>query len=154
MSTRPTVYLAGPITGLDYAGAVDWREHVKNVLSLHEIDAYSPMRGKEFLSHVKKFSPLGEPYDGRLSVAAAITVRDHWDCRGRDLIFVNMLGAKEKSIGTIMEVAWAYAYRRPCVLLMEDKGNPHDHAMFTEAATFRFATMEEGLNAVRSILLP
>lgn len=153
---RPSVYLAGPIAGLDYDGVIDWREHVRVSLQLVGIECYSPMRGKEFLSDVKEFSCLGEPDAGHLATAEAITMRDHWDCMTRDLIFMNMLGAKKTSIGTVMEAAWGWAYRKPIVLIMESDGsNPHEHGMFTEATrAMRFETLAEGIAATKVILLP
>jgi len=44
------VYLAGPITGLSYEKAVDWRRYAQIVL-LEEGDivAVSPMRSKDYL---------------------------------------------------------------------------------------------------------
>src|SRR5260221_181803 len=57
-----TVYLAGPITGLDYAGATDWRNEAKLQLALEGITGLSPMRGKEYLSAVKEFTMDGDKY--------------------------------------------------------------------------------------------
>lgn len=143
------------MTGLNYDGVVDWREHVRISLKLVGIETYSPMRGRESLKDVKEFSPMGEPDTGHLSTVQAITMRDHWDCRIRDLLFVNMLGAKQVSIGTVMEVAWAHAYRKPIVLVMEPSGNPHEHGMFNEATrAMRFATLPEAIAATKMILLP
>lgn len=153
-SNKPSVYLAGPITGLDYDGVTDWREHVRESLQLFGIEVYSPMRGKEFLKDIKKFSPMGEK-GHQLSTVQGITMRDHWDCSKRDLLFVNMLGAKQVSIGTVMEVAWAHAYRKPIVLVMEPSGNPHEHGMFNEATrAMRFTTLPEAIAATKMILLP
>ncbi|KKN66388.1 hypothetical protein LCGC14_0472100 [marine sediment metagenome] len=155
-SNKPSVYLAGPITGLDYDGVIDWREHVRISLKLVGIETYSPMRGRESLNDVKKFSPMGEPDTGHLSTVQAITMRDHWDCKTRDLIFINMLGATKVSIGTVMEAAWGWAYRKPIVLIMErDGSNPHEHGMFNEVTrAMRFATLVEGIAATKVILLP
>ena len=42
-----TVYLAGPITGLTYDGATDWRHAVAADLNSVGIKGLSPMRGKD-----------------------------------------------------------------------------------------------------------
>ena len=154
MSTRPTVYLAGPITGLAYKGVVEWREEVARELEDSGIAPYSPMRAKEFLRDIKNFSKLGED-GGQLATGEAINMRDHWDCSTKDLIFVNFLGAKTVSIGTVMEIAWAHAYRKPVVLVMEKEGNPHDHAMLTQSGGhFRTDDLDEGIYFAKAILLP
>jgi len=46
MTTRPKVYLAGPIKGLTYTGATDWRDEAKDALYDIGIAGYSPMRAK------------------------------------------------------------------------------------------------------------
>jgi len=153
MSGRPTVYLAGPITGLDYGGVTEWRIQVARALSSAGIEPFSPMRAKDFLKDIKVFSKDGEE-GGQLATAEAINMRDHWDCRTKDLVFVNFLGAKQVSIGTVMEIAWAHAYRTPVVVVMEDEGNPHDHAMLLQSGGhFRANSLEQGILHTKAILL-
>ena len=65
----------------------------------------------------------------------------------------DLLGAERVSIGTVMEIAFAHAYRKPVVAAME-KGNAHEHAMLCEAIGFRCATLEEAADVARAILLP
>ena len=48
------VYLAGPITGYNYGEVNNWREQVQDDLVDHGIRAYSPMRGKNYLSNEDK----------------------------------------------------------------------------------------------------
>ena len=45
-----TVYLAGPISGLDYNGCNDWRKKAIEQLAKEGIKGISPMRYKEYLS--------------------------------------------------------------------------------------------------------
>ena len=42
------IYLAGPISGLTYEGAQDWRDEFSASISA-EIACFSPLRGKEYL---------------------------------------------------------------------------------------------------------
>jgi nucleoside 2-deoxyribosyltransferase len=145
------VYLAGPITGLSFEGCVEWREWFIDQLP-KEIVGLSPMRGKDYLEHEQD---LKMDYAHIvLSSGRGITARDYNDCRRADLIVANMLGAKKVSIGTVMEIAWAKAFNVPVVLVMEPKGNPHDHAMLTECVGFRTPTLEEALWLTKVILLP
>jgi nucleoside 2-deoxyribosyltransferase len=150
-----TVYLAGPITGLSYAGATDWREAAKRAL-LPDIEALSPMRAKEYLAHVGEFTSDGDAYEpySVMSTNRGITTRDRWDATRCDVLLVNLLGARAVSIGTVMEIAWADLVRKPIVIAMEPEGNPHEHGMVKEATGFRVPTLEAALHVVRAILLP
>lgn len=154
MNHRFQVYLAGPITGLTFSGATDWREAAKAELRPYGIHALSPMRAKEYPRDVKgPFSATCEGY-GDLSCMLSprgIMTRDRFDATRCDALLVNLLGAKTVSIGTVMEIAWADAYRTPIVVAMEPKGNPHEHAMIAEAIGFRVTTLEEALTVVRAI---
>lgn len=78
--------------------------------------------------------------------------RDFYDCTTCDILLVNLLGAKSVSIGTVMEIAWAYQKRTPIVLAIESEGNIHEHLMIDEARGFRVPTLQEALDVVVSIL--
>jgi hypothetical protein len=110
------------------------------------------MRGKEYLSGLQTISGHGREYLdlGPLSAPAGVLCRDHWDCFRSDIILANLLGAKAVSIGTVMEIAWAHAYRKPLVLVMEPpgEGNPHDHMMVTQAAAYRVSSLEAAFQVV------
>jgi nucleoside 2-deoxyribosyltransferase len=147
---KPSVYLAGPITGLSFEGCTDWRDFVKDQLA-PEITCFSPLRAKHYLAQQ---TTLQDQYDQYiLSTQRGIYTRDFHDCRTKDLIFVNFLGATKVSIGTVMEIAWAAAFNKPVVLVMEKQGI-HEHAMLREACPMRTDTMEEALFITRALLLP
>ena len=141
-----TVYLAGPITGLSFDAASDWRNLAKKDLANHGITALDPMRGKHYLSQVTEFTNDGDKYQpfSALSSNRGIITRDRWDAMRCDLLFVNFLGAERVSIGTVMEIAWADAVRKPIVCIMEE-GNVHAHGMIREALGYRVSTLAEAL---------
>lgn len=149
---RPTVYLAGPITGLEYDNAEDWRGLVALELQEAGIDAFSPLRAKEFL---RSLGPLEDQYHNLhpLSSSRGIMTRDRFDCTTRDLVFVNLLGSRRVSIGTVMEIAWADLLRKPIVCVMEED-NVHRHGMVTEAVGFEVRTLAEAVAITKAILLP
>jgi nucleoside 2-deoxyribosyltransferase len=68
------------------------------------------------------------------------------------VLLVNLLGALKVSIGTCMELGWADAARVPIIAVMEQSGNPHDHAMVNEVVGFRVEKVEHGLEIARAIL--
>lgn len=147
---KPTVYLAGPITGLGYDDATDWREIAKDWFQHHGIHGLSPLRGKDYLAGE---IDLSDRYDDHpMSTSQAITGRDRWDCCSSDLVLVNMLGASRVSIGTVMEIAWADMARNPICLIMEDNSNIHEHAMIRTVITWRVSSLEDGLEICRRAL--
>jgi nucleoside 2-deoxyribosyltransferase len=142
----PRIYLAGPITGLTYEESVTWRKQVSDVLTPLGIQCFCPMRTKDALSGPTHLQTL-------LRAPRSIQVRDHNDCIHADCLLVNFLGAKRVSIGTVMEIAWAYTRQIPVVCLMEP-GNLHDHEMIQESISFRVSNIQDGIEIVKSILLP
>lgn len=150
MTYKYICYLAGPITGVSFKGATDWREDAKENLD-PSIAGMSPLRGKKYLSQEKSIEHTYE--DIALSSAKGITARDHNDCKRSDALLVNLLGSETVSIGTVMEVAWAGAYGVPIVLVM-DKDNIHQHAMLRETAGFIVESLEEGVHIVNALLIP
>ncbi len=158
ISTRPSVYLAGPIKGLHYGAATEWRERAKSTLAYNGIDAFSPMRAKEYLAPLSDVGgdTLKDAYaEHPLSTMKAILCRDRNDCTKSDAVIMYLKGAERVSLGSVMEVAWADAARVPVVLVMEkDKSNPHEHGLLTEACSFRVETLDEAIKVVCAILLP
>lgn len=149
---RPSVYLAGPITGLTYDEGQDWRAYAKDWLDAEGIDGYSPLRAKDYL---RACGVLEKQYHGlnALSEPAGITARDRFDCMGRDLVLVNFVGATSVSIGTCIELGWADASRTPLVVAMEED-NVHHHAMVNAMAGFIVPTLDEALIVARAVLRP
>jgi len=151
VSKNYIAYLAGPITGLSFDGAVDWREEFIKQMPV-EIDGMSPLRGKVYLEGTKNIAASYEKIV--LSSARGITTRDYNDCKRCDILVANLLGADTISIGTVMEIAWAKSFQIPVVAIMEPEGNVHEHPMITECIGFRVETLEEAANIVKVVLLP
>lgn len=145
------VYLAGPISGLTYEGAQEWREEFRT--KIHpSIECYSPLRGKEYLT---MRGPLEGSYDEfPLSSDRGITERDRFDCTGSELVVCYLLGATRISIGTMIELGWADANRIPVVLVMEKQGNLHDHPMVRQTSSFRVDNVEDARRIAEIVLLP
>ena len=144
------VYLAGPITGLSWEDATEWRNRMVNELKPLGIDCYSPLRAKTYLSHLDTIpnATTTQP----LSTARGIYTRDRWDATRCDVLFVNFLNAPRISIGTILEIAWADSYDIPIILVMEDD-NVHHHAMVMECAGFVVSTLDDGIHILKSLLI-
>lgn len=153
MNTEFLVYGAGPITGLDYDGAQNWRVHAKNYLADRGVKLVSPLRAKEYLRGIPALTADCAGYGelNCMSSARGIMTRDHYDATRADALLVNLLGATKVSIGTVMEIAWAWDNGVPVVVAMEESGNPHEHAMITEAIGFRVTTLQEAMDVIAAI---
>lgn len=147
------VYLAGPITGLDYAGCTDWRGFAADELAAAGIKGLSPMRAKGYLAHLKSISGTGEEYAelGVLSTQKSVTARDRFDTCRADMVLMNLLGAERVSIGTMIEAGWADASRVPIILVIEPE-NIHHHMMLREVAGFIVPTLAEALHVAKVTL--
>lgn len=144
-----TVYLSGPITGLDYAGCTDWRTYAAAVLKSEGIEGLSPMRGKAFLAGCGAITDrMQETLSNFMTQDAAIVTRDRWDTTRCDFMLVNLTGAKAVSIGTMIELGWADAARVPVILVMEPNGNIHEHAFVRQLSGYRVEDLDEGLNLI------
>ena len=146
---KPCVYLAGPISGESYAGATNWRDAAKRFLDTLGITGVSPMRSKGYL---KDGLSISDEYDTVMSCSRGIITRDRFDCMRADVLLVYLICAERVSVGTMIELGWADAQRIPVVLVIEDEGNPHDHAMVREIAGFRVNSLAAGLQVISDIL--
>ncbi len=144
------IYLAGPITGESYEGATDWRDHAKE--QLLPLKGVSPMRGKMFLMNKNTLQDAYDTNENPMLTTKAIARRDRFDCVRSDLILMNLLGAQRVSIGTMIEIGWAYTNRTPIVLVMEKEGNVHEHCLLRESVDFRFDNLDEAIDAIKYIL--
>lgn len=150
---QPKVYLAGPISGLSYAGCTDWREHAIARLGEFNIRGLSPMRCKEYLSHLSNISADGHEYAhlGDFATPRAVMTRDHFDATRCDVLLVNLLGAEKVSIGTCMEIAWAFTHKIPVICAIEDN-SIHSHMMIDEAIGFRTTDLDRAIDIAIGVL--
>jgi nucleoside 2-deoxyribosyltransferase len=98
--------------------------------------------------------PVHTEVERQLTGRRGITRRDHNDCISADALVVNLLGAKIVSIGTMFELAWAYDRQIPVILVMEEYGNIHEHAMLEELYTYRVTSLDAACFLTRTLLLP
>ena len=150
--SNKSLYLAGGISGLSWQDAIRWRRLVKNTLAPEGIECFSPLRAKSYLRPEQNIANAYESHV--LSSQRGIFARDWYDCLNCDMVFVNFLASPFPSLGTAMEIAWAYDNKKPIVVAIEKSGNPNDHAMLMEACRFRVDNIEEAIWVAKTVLLP
>ena len=149
------VYLAGPISGLNFEGATDWREYAKGELGQFGIKALSPLREQGHLKSVGVFTDAAKEsarLQSPMSMPKGLTIRDRWDATRCDVLLVNLLGATKVSIGTVMEIAWADLKSIPIVCAIEQTGNVHEHAMLMDRIGFRVSSLWDAIDVTRQLL--
>ena len=140
------VYLAGPITGLEFDEATDWRAEeaafVRN-LRLEGYEALSPMRDKE---QYRINGPLTAFFDE----GASAVQQDICDIEESVAVIMNVLGAGQVSLGCMAEMGYAFACDRPVILVTEGESNPHHHVFTDYMATVIVSNLEDALKALVS----
>ncbi len=151
------VYLSGPICGATYEEMSSWRNHATDCLGQVGIKTRSPLRHKDWwLKRAKteeeRHGNQGCPWS---DTPRALVVRDRFDIQAADVVLVNLEGAKKVSIGTMVELGWADAFRKPVVLSMDDfYGNPHYQHPFLDAlAPFRANNLDSAIELAKGLLL-
>lgn len=149
------VYLAGGIAGLRGADACDWRHQATLRLGHLGIRVLNPMRAKFALGSEERIATDCSAYESRgvFYRREAIMSRDRADVKRSTVVLANFLGADRVSIGTCMELGWAYDQQTPVVAAIEDSGNPHDgHPMLLSTIGFRCVDLDEAIDAVAVIV--
>ena len=168
LSPDAKVYLAGPITGLSYDDArYGWRGDFAATLKdlgddlridTSHIHLFSPMRGKDHLSHLDEISGSDGEYDNFISRGPAIVGRDRHDVKNAELVVFNFLGADAASVGSCIEIGWADAWQKASILVMEedarDLGNPHAHLMVESIINYRVKDLREAAFATIQLTTP
>lgn len=153
-----SVYLAGPISGLTYEEASEWRDEIKNALESDGIKCLKPLRAAVHLRNHKGLLTDCEIIPGlegaviAMSTPKGVVTRDRFDATHCSVMLLNLFGSKKISIGSMVEIGWANANNIPIVLIMEDDGNLHDHAFVTECCQFRVTQISDAIHIVKAIL--
>lgn len=113
-----TVYLAGPIAGCDLYEANEWRAYVNGRLDQHGIRGISPLRCEPL---------IGERYatgydDPRFGTPRAIASKNFLDVQMCDMTLCYLpaeLNRRRLSVGTVLELGWAHALRKPTILVSD-----------------------------------
>ncbi len=132
------VYLSGPMGGCSWKEMTDWRARAEAELNGSAVKCLLPTR-----SFVSESLPK--------ETDKWINRRDYFDCTRAQCLLVNFQGMKTISIGTVMEIAWAYQKQIPVVCIVEP-GGAQKHPMLADSITQEVASLEEGIAFVKELL--
>jgi nucleoside 2-deoxyribosyltransferase len=141
------VYLAGPITGLEFDEAKDWRDSsspfVRRLRALGWTEL-SPMRNKE------KFRVQGK-LSAFFDEGAAAVQQDLTDIEEAEAVILNVLGATHVSLGSMAEMGYAYALGRPVILVTEGEDNCHHHVFTDYMGTVQVSSLNAAIKALQNL---
>lgn len=132
------VYLSGPMGGCSFKEMREWRDYAVSKLNSNTLRCTDPTRS--FTEHA---APIETP--------KWVNRRDYFDCTQAQAILVNFKGMKSISIGTVMEIAWAYQ-KQIHVIAVVDSGGPQNHPMLKDSITHEVYTLDEGIAAIKELL--
>lgn len=127
MTTR-RVYLLGPISGLSYEEATQWRKDVRDELDYlydGKIKTMSPMSHKESLQYETEIKL--HYADNLYSNAKSVFMRDVAMVRNADLILGDLTHMNTGSIGSFMELGIAYERNIPIILVIPPDKQCREH---------------------------
>ena len=157
MANRSCIFLCGPITGQSPDGITEWRKYARNKLAAAEISVLDPTRNVTDASVGSEKSLSDKARLARMLHGHSTVQRDRFDVERCDLVLANFLGCSGErarvSIGSVGELFWADAFRKPVVLVREESHNVHDHAMLNDLAGWIFSDLDVALAAVERILI-
>jgi len=139
--TMLKVYLAGYISGEKIEECVQWRNNIEKSIwgtnDIEKIKFLNPLNVKEMGSIDKAGLTSNIPAEG-------IMHRDYMSVKEADLIIANMdtFGAARPLTGTLFELAWAYEWRKPVIVITEDP-NFKFHPFITETASMIVPSVEK-----------
>ncbi len=130
---KKTIFLCGPMRGVDRKLSLGWRKDASKILSPKFIVVHA-MRGRELK---EAFS------DYRAAVA-----RDLSDIKNADILLVNDTFENAGMIGTSMEVFFAHSLHKPVIIFGNAHGkdywlNYHSHS--------RFKDLDEACGVLKSL---
>jgi hypothetical protein len=144
------MYLAGPIAGLTYGDANEWRQGVADIMPDH-VHCLSPLRGKDFLSDDEEIQTSEYSFHP-LTTDKGLTRRNMFDINRSRIIFINLIAAKTVSIGTMIELGALKSQTGKLIILAMEEGNIHDHPMVRELADYVVPTIGEAITIAREIV--
>lgn len=143
---KPTIYLAGPITGRNEDEANDWRKEVTHLLKMYSITGISPLRCEP----IQGDRYLANTPDPRFGTVRAISSKNVFDVQQCDLTLAYMPKEFNPSYGTVIELAWAYDMGKPTILVTDDP-KLKEHPVINVCARWLLDDLDAAIDVIKGI---
>jgi len=137
------------VSGFLYKNVYQYYEETSRILSSYGYTVLNPLLGKGILVEEEELKSSG--YEYSIIKDHAIFNRDRWMVKQSDIVFANLTEAKKVSIGTMMELAWAYDRGKHVVVCMQED-NIHSHAFVNGAAHIIFSEYNQAMDYFRELI--
>lgn len=137
-----TIYLAGPIVGLSYPDAANWRIEVTPELVAAGYRVLDPLRAERVLALDFADRPISDT--NWAGVVEDPFKRDVWDIRRCDVVLADLTLERKVSRGTSFELGMAYALGKGIVLVTTTAVDKL-HPFLKGPATVVCATLEDAI---------
>lgn len=136
------VYLAGPVSDVAFSYAKQWRQETALQLELRSG------------GQVKALNPLQNVTDvnDRLNGSRISLMRDYNLLSKANLVLVNYIGVHTRSLGTAMEIGWAWARHLPIFIVLDERNPNGEYGWITSCATELFNDLNEAVDVVLEYL--
>ena len=151
MTATPHVYLAGPIAGCLEGEAKDWRFYADSLLSPYHVRGISPLRCEPAVDGKYDDAESGQFEDKMFGSHDAIVAKNWYDLNQCDATLAYLPPDYNLSIGTISEIAWAFAVRKPLVIVATDP-KILNHPMTQVQAGWLLDNLEDACEVLGQIL--
>lgn len=140
-----TIYLVHPISCMKPEDVFPYFENTANDLraAVSGLVVLSPLTGKSHLRTDPDFRAHGcdNPRSTNHHIIVSRIARKM--VAQADVVYANLTGTDQASIGCMMEMAWAYDQPGTYTVTAMEAENTHRHAFVLEAADIVFETHEE-----------
>ncbi len=144
------IYLAHPISGMEYDEVVRYYEDMKNLLKgEYGYEVLTPMTAKGYMRTEKSLRAVGD--ENPVSTNHAIFEHDKWMVNTCDVMLCDLSEKNGFAIGCTMELAWASLLGKHTVLILPDD-SPYRHAFMLEAADIVFKTLNEAKEYLKYLI--
>lgn len=145
-----TIYLAGPITGLDLDDVHRKFHDRADALEQMGYRVLHPMLGKKHLLGQGLAAPAG--YEDPISNDRAIFGRDRFMVGQADIVLADLTAATKPSMGTCFELAWASDHPGTLVITTGlHVGHAMFHAFVREASDHIFVYYQDALDFLEAM---
>jgi hypothetical protein len=143
----PKIYLTAPVTGVtDTQGT--WREKMRSSVE-PQVRLLDPLASGMVRTPLYRIP--GSTLIPSMQEFGALTIaRNKEAIQSCDMLVANLLGAHVVSLGSVGEIFWADAFKKPILIVRDALGNPHDHLLLNQIATWTVFDLDGAIRQIRT----
>lgn len=150
---KPSIYLAGPMSGLSWRESLEWRWLVED--KLHSqwriINPVRQQRGQD-LDVPIEVQQQGQNDLLLQHTATGVTAQDEFYIDQSDWLLCYFLNAPKVSIGTVWEMGYAWGTGKKILTVLE-KGSQHDHPFVRRRSHIFTPNLDEAIEFFQAIAI-